>query len=73
MAFTSLPQAIISVPVSTAADLAALAHDLLLDEPSMKVFEARSHATELLDELDAYAASWDCWAFLAGNDAALII
>ncbi len=52
-------------------EITELAHDLMADEPCMQIFEATTQAAFLLDELDAYTAGWDSFAFLAGNDAAL--
>lgn len=72
MAFTSVPQPFITPHTPTTDDLADLAHDLMLDEPSMGSFEAHTHAAELVDELEAYAASWDSWACAAGNAAAFL-
>ncbi len=52
-------------------EITELAHDLMADEPGMLLLEATTQAVFLLDELDGYAAGWDSFAFLAGNDAAL--
>lgn len=54
--------------------LIALALELIDDNPFMQEFEALNRAAEMLDELDAFAASWDAQAAAAGNpDAFLLI
>jgi hypothetical protein len=57
----------------TVDDLTDLAHDLMHDEPGMQLFEATNRAAELLDDLDAYAVTWELSAQAAGNPAALQI
>ena len=52
-------------------EITDLALDLMHDEPCMQLFEARSHALDLQDELAIYAAAWDLGACAAGNAAAL--
>lgn len=53
-------------------EISQVAQDLMHDEPCMQLFEARSHALDMLDELAIYAASWDHMAFYAGNDDAML-
>lgn len=65
---TILPQ---TLPLSpTYDDLTDLAHDLMHDEPCMRLFEATNRAADLLDDLDAYAVAWELTAQAAGNPAA---
>ena len=52
-------------------EITDLAQDLMHDEPCMQIFEARTHAAFMLDELEVYALLWDQMAFRAGNDDAI--
>lgn len=45
--------------------------DELIAEEGLAPIEAVSAAAGLLDELDAYVASWDSMAFVAGNAGAM--
>ena len=45
--------------------------EALQEDDGLGILEAMCHATEMLDELDAYAAAWDSMTFLAGNRAAI--
>ena len=53
-------------------EITDLALDLMHDEPCMQLFEARSHALDLMHELAIYAAAWDHLACFAGNADAVL-
>lgn len=51
-------------------DLEELVADLMADELGMQQFEAQTHAVAMLDDLEAYGAVWDSWAYHNGNNDA---
>jgi hypothetical protein len=53
----------------TSDDFTALVAELITDE-HLTELEAQSQAVALLNDLDAYAAVWDSWAWSLGNTAA---